>query len=630
MKRTLFLLIAFLFCFIAGFSQVPDAFNYQAAVRNNLGEIISEKNVKFRISILKDSETGASVYSETHDVSTNQFGLVNLHIGKGTRLSGSFNPDAWGENHHFLKVELDPNGGNAFSAYGTAQLLSVPYAFHAQTVEVDNVNDADADPTNEIQNLSLSGTVLSLSKGGGTVTLPTAGGGGDNWGTQTVVSDATLIGNGTAASPLSVVGDLTDNQTLSLSGSDLSISGGNTVSLPAGGESLWTLNGNNIYRMTGFVGIGTNSPVEKLHVNGNIMVDESSSFRLKWGNYYGEIRADMENIEFLNYFGGGMKFYTSTTSGPSALLRMYITKEGKIGIGTNTPEEKLQIIDGSVKVDSHYGFKIKGSGAGAVFDTDGSIMRFLNYQGGPIEFYTAPTPSNTQTYIRMYIANDGNIGIGTLNPTAKLHLKGTGFPGSFMFLESNTGQDAGFRIYEGLSAKWHIFNNSAAGGLQIYNSATKTAIFAKQSNSFVGIGTTTPTQALHVVGNAYKTEGGTSWATSSDIRLKNLLGNYSKGLNEIIALQAVKYIYKKDNPRQLNFEKEQLGFVAQDVQKIFPEAISTADDGYLDFNFHPINVALVNAVKELKLENDNLSRKINELESKLEQLENYMKSGAMK
>jgi trimeric autotransporter adhesin len=95
-----------------------------------------------------------------------------------------------------------------------------------------------------------------------------------------------------------------------------------------------------------------------------------------------------------------------------------------------------------------------------------------------------------------------------------------------------------------------------------------------------------------VVGNAYKTEGGTSWASSSDLRLKTVLGDYEKGLNEITALQPVRFRYLENNPRELSSDIEQVGFVAQEVQKIFPEAVSEAEDGYLDFNIHSINVAL--------------------------------------
>lgn len=62
-------------------------------------------------------------------------------------------------------------------------------------------NTGDLENSNEIQNISLSNNVLSLSKGGGTVTLPT-GSGPDNWGTQVVITNSTMKGNGTTASPL--------------------------------------------------------------------------------------------------------------------------------------------------------------------------------------------------------------------------------------------------------------------------------------------------------------------------------------------------------------------------------------------------------------------------------------------
>jgi len=63
------------------------------------------------------------------------FGPANLKVGMDTKMSGTFDPSAWGNNKHYLEVELDPNNGNSFYQLGTEQLLSVPYAFHAQTVE---------------------------------------------------------------------------------------------------------------------------------------------------------------------------------------------------------------------------------------------------------------------------------------------------------------------------------------------------------------------------------------------------------------------------------------------------------------------------------------------------------------
>ena len=168
MKQFLLSIFLVALTFSTAFSQVPDAFNYQAVVRNSSGEIIANKTVSFRISLLSDSESGTVLYSEKHKLSTNDFGLVNMKIGKGTKLSGEFSPDNWGDII-FTKVEIDPEGGDSFSHLATTKLLSVPYAFKAQTA----VDDADTDSTNEIQILELNETELSLSNGGGSVTLPT-------------------------------------------------------------------------------------------------------------------------------------------------------------------------------------------------------------------------------------------------------------------------------------------------------------------------------------------------------------------------------------------------------------------------------------------------------------------------
>lgn len=638
MKKMLTLLSLFLLVFI-GFGQVPGAFNYQAVVRNSSGEVLANANVSFRISILLNTSTGTSAYVETQTASTNGFGLVNLKIGKGTKISGSFTPDNWGTNSHFMKVEVDPAGGSTYTQLGTTELLAVPYAFHAQTVE--NNDDADADATNEIQTLSINGTQLSLSKNGGTVTLPASGETtSDNWGTQTVVSDATLDGTGTTASPLTVVGDLTDNQTLSLSGNDLSITGGNTVTLPAGSVSPWTVSGNNIYRNLGFVGIGTDSPYSRLTLGGT---GAELSFRdaatgatssITWRDQGNDLKS------MLNFYGAdaSLSLTNYATSGDIIInakdkielqqngsTRLAVSSYGNIGIGNTNPLTNLVIEDESTAVGIQLFTTYSGSNS-----TDGLLLGY-NAGGAYLHCYeNSPIKFSTNNLARMVIASGGNVGIGTTAPTAGLHLVGTGYPSSFMYIQSDANQDAGIRLYEGTTAQWHIFNNSTADGLDIYNSGGQVAIFAKQSNSYVGLGTTSPTQKLHVVGNAYKTEGGTSWATSSDIRLKNLTGKYNKGLSEIIKLEPVRYIYKKDNPRQLNSEIEQVGFVAQEVQKIFPEAVTVGDDGYLDFNIHPINIAFVNAMKELKNENDVLKNKVDKLESRLEQLEILLEASAKK
>jgi hypothetical protein len=218
----------------------------------------------------------------------------------------------------------------------------------------------------------------------------------------------------------------------------------------------------------------------------------------------------------------------------------------------------------------------------------------------------------------MTVLKNSFTGIGTATPEAGLHIKGSGWPATFVYLQSDENYDAGLRLFEGTTTKWHIFNDASYGGLMIQNSAASyesPVIYFKQSNGYVGIGTSSPTQALHVIGDAYKTLGGNTWAASSDIRLKVLLGNYTKGLDEITALQPVVFVYKENNPRHLPAHFEQVGFVAQDIQKVFPEAVTEAEDGYLDFNIHAINVAMVNAVKELNNKVELQQKEIDDLKA---------------
>ena len=171
MKRLLFALA--LFISLASLGQAPESFMYQAVARNNFGGLLANQNVTFQLSILEGSAGGSVVYQEVHPATTNAFGIVNLEVGTGLVGVGDFSSIDWGGNSYFLQTELDPNGGFVFELIGTTQLLSVPYALYAAAA--GNVDDADADPSNEIQTLSIADNELTISDGN-TITLPSGGG----------------------------------------------------------------------------------------------------------------------------------------------------------------------------------------------------------------------------------------------------------------------------------------------------------------------------------------------------------------------------------------------------------------------------------------------------------------------
>src|SRR5262249_50963201 len=104
-----------------------------------------------------------------------------------------------------------------------------------------------------------------------------------------------------------------------------------------------------------------------------------------------------------------------------------------------------------------------------------------------------------------------------------------------------------------------------------------------------------------VNGNASKVGGG-SWAVFSDERLKNIKGKFRPGLKAVMQLQPVLYQYKQDNPLSLKSTDEYVGFSAQAVQRIIPEAVMKNDKGYLLVNNDPIIWAMLNAIKEQQLQ----------------------------
>ncbi|MBU1717678.1 MAG: hypothetical protein KKA07_01265, partial [Bacteroidetes bacterium] len=196
MRKQVILLAGLLFAALMAVAQAPQTFKYQAAARNTQGDIMANKLVSFRISILSDSPIGNAVYVETHNTATNEYGLVTLVIGSGTPVSGSMTTIDWGSAEYFLKTEIDLTGGSSYDFVGTSQLLSVPYAFYAETA-ANAADDFDKDASNELQTISKTGNTVTLSQGGGTFT------------------DAD-----------------TDAQTLTLNGNTIGITNGNSIVLP--------------------------------------------------------------------------------------------------------------------------------------------------------------------------------------------------------------------------------------------------------------------------------------------------------------------------------------------------------------------------------------------------------------
>jgi len=178
MKTNLLTLLMGIMSVIA-YAQPHQAFNYQAAVRDGSGNLITSQALNVLISIINGSESGPVVYQETHAVTTNEFGLISLTIGEGTQVEGyDFEDVDWSDQFKFIEVEIDPAGGTNYISMGISELLSVPYALYSErsldSYWKSNSNDiyynwgnVGIGTTNPIDKLEVNGSALigTVTKG---------------------------------------------------------------------------------------------------------------------------------------------------------------------------------------------------------------------------------------------------------------------------------------------------------------------------------------------------------------------------------------------------------------------------------------------------------------------------------
>jgi hypothetical protein len=261
----------------------------------------------------------------------------------------------------------------------------------------------------------------------------------------------------------------------------------------------------------------------------------------------------------------------------------------------------------------------------------------------------------------------GNVGIGITNPIFPLHAESsTEFFTAFFLNNTNStnttnavcgaaygagsGDTKGGRFEAGGSGTgtnygvhgmaMNATNNVGVYGVAGGSGTTNYGVYGSASggttnwagyfvgNTYIsgnlGIGTTNPGGKLELSLDQGRKPSTGTWTIVSDERLKDIKGPYTKGLNEILKLNAITYNYK--NVGERTFEPEVLkttaiGFSAQEVQKVFPEAVGVDPDGYLNFNMHAILVAYLNAFKEQQQQIESQQKTIEELIKRIEALE---------
>jgi hypothetical protein len=220
---------------------------------------------------------------------------------------------------------------------------------------------------------------------------------------------------------------------------------------------------------------------------------------------------------------------------------------------------------------------------------------------------------NNTTPIFYAEGSSGNVGVGTSTMSALLTV-GTTPPGVISGALP-TAAIKGNLVVDGI-----IYGNGSyltdLSGSGWTSSPGK--VYTTTATDNVGIGTTNPSYLLHVSGTA----AGVSWTNLSDIRYKKNVQALHGSLNKVLQLRGVTYEWK--NPTEGNMRGAKLGVIAQEVEEVYPQAVTTSSDGIKGVDYNALVGPLIEAVKEQqseittqRQEIDSLRRELDELKQKL-------------
>lgn len=250
---------------------------------------------------------------------------------------------------------------------------------------------------------------------------------------------------------------------------------------------------------------------------------------------------------------------------------------GLVGLGTSAPQANLHVVTGA----SGEGIRVQGPGSGAMNQAylsfmdnggtrigivgDGSTYDsdvFLGADSGDVVLSTAAGRVVTVTAA-------GNVGIGTTTPDPSYQLEVNGNMFLSSYLRVGSGPLTGFNL--GVSDSAEIGN-----------------MLEVDTNLYV------------LWGDAYKPGGG-SWSVSSDFRLKKDIQPLAGVLDQLLKLRGVSFEYT-DPGKIHELSGRRIGMVAQEVEKVFPDWVSTGADGYKRLSYRGFEALTVEALRELRQE----------------------------
>jgi len=550
-------IIIILFFICGGISAQSGFINYQGAVRNsNTGHALSNKNISLLISLKDGSATGSIIYSEKQNVTTSDLGIFNLRIGEGQAVAGNYQNLIWSGNNRWLQVEMDSEGGSNYNVIGVSELVSVPYALSAKSL---------AEPLNltqlgDVGNITpTAGQVLQWNGSQWTPATVTGGGGSQS---LFLSGDNLSISNGNSVTLPD--GSLTNElQTLSLSGANLSLSnGGGSVSLPTG--------------TTYTAGNGINISANSISNSGDLSTTNEIQTIALTGNSLS-----------LSNGGGSVTLPTGITY--TAGNGIEITGNTIANNGDLSSTNELQTI-------SKTGDMVQLSGGGGSVDVSLSVPVLKTL--------------NNPNYL-MYLKNTGEgstiIAEGTSDLQSPLHVSTLGLAPAISVYNSTGGYSVETHARMAL---YGLNDGGNSAGIEYYSTIGKAGFFGISAGNELGMWG----YGLNTWIMRFNTSNGQICANQaisvcSDKRLKKDFSRLNSSLHAISLLNG--YNYRMINEKIPGI---QTGFIAQEVQEIFPELVKTDDAGMLSVDYVGMIPHLVESIKSLKELVQSQDKRIKQLE----------------
>lgn len=408
------------------------------------------------------------------------------------------------------------------------------------------------------------------------------------------------------------------------SGNSASLTGPSSLVLWNQAGSLWLQSADNTPTVInaieghpgqgGYVGIGTATPQGILHVDGGKANPDTggTSIILKAQDGGNKVTAATRggDIVLQGGNGNGNAMWPEGAPGNICLIPGHWGTGGQpggVGIGTTQP----------TNADLH----IAAPTPTILFDinqgTDwrlgnwGDFISIEEFVGNAPERFVLKPGGDT-----LLAPNGGNVGIGTTDPERLLHLVGNN--PRILIEAKSISPEINFKNTDDPASRiWAIYKNGTSHDLSFYQNGNRMTI--KDSTGNVGIGTDNPGGYMLAVNGSAAKPGGGSWANYSDGRLKEVQGSFERGVSEAVQLTPIRYRYKEGNAPGLPSGREHVGLVAQEVRKVIPEAVKENTEGFLMIDNDPILWTMLNAIKELKAENDQLRTKMQAEQDQLRQ-----------